>query len=312
MIIQIEDDAGSDRRFALDRRRIRVAATLSAFIFTLVVGGAAGGAWLLRDYVANTPSAKAENALLRTRLQSLEAEMGRVDQSLDRVMATDAKLRQLTREDTGAQAFGIGPLTELELAAAEREGRGVALPGEEFELGRPVISSLEEELDDLDLRARSLQDRLEAEEQSLQEVRGYLDDRISLLDASPSFWPVRGWVTSGYGWRASPHGGARRLHSGLDMAAPRGTPVMAAADGDIVFAGYHTAYGNLVVVDHGYGMTTKYAHLSRMLVKVGERVERGALIARVGNTGRSTGPHLHFEVLKDGVPVNPRRYLSRD
>lgn len=310
LVILVDDGGEEPRRFALSRVRLRVLVTVVVFFVTLAIGGAGAGAWFLHAHLENTPSAQAENVLLKTRLQAVEGRLSRVDLTLDRVMAYDAKIRQLTRDDTGARAFGIGPLSELEVAAAEREGRGVTLPGEELELGAVASNSLEEQLDDLELRARSLQERLEREEDSLQEVRGYLDDRTSLLDAHPRMWPARGWVTSGYGWRKSPHGGGRRLHAGLDIAAPRGTPVVAPADGHVVFAGYHTAYGNLVVIDHGYGISTKYAHLSRMLVRVGDRVQRGELMAKVGNTGRSTGPHLHFEVLKDGVPTNPRRFLD--
>jgi murein DD-endopeptidase MepM/ murein hydrolase activator NlpD len=310
LVILVNEGDAEQRKYALGRGRLRSLLTIGVFVFTLAAGGAGAGAWLLRGHVENTPSAQAENVLLKARLQALEGRLSRVDLTLDRVMGYDAKIRQLTRDDHGAKAFGIGPLSELEIAAAEREGRGVNLPGEELELGVTRSNTLEEQLDDLDLRARSLQERLEREEESLQEVRGYLDDRTSLLDAHPRMWPARGWVTSGYGWRNSPHGGGRRLHAGLDVAAPRGTPVVAPADGHVVFAGYHSAYGNLVVIDHGYGITTKYAHLSRMLVQVGDRVQRGELMAKVGNTGRSTGPHLHFEVLKDGVPTNPRRFLD--
>ena len=310
LVILVDEDGENPRRYALGRGRLRLTVTIAVFVVTLAIGGAGAGAWLLRGHLENTPSALAENVLLKTRVQALEGRLSRVDLTLDRVMGYDSKIRQLTRDDQGARAFGIGPLSELEVAAAEREGRGVNLPGDELEAGFRRSNSLEEQLDDLDLRARSLQERLEREEESLQEVRGYLDDRTSLLDAHPRMWPARGWVTSGYGWRKGPHGGGRRLHAGLDIAAPRGTPIVAPADGHIVFAGYHTAYGNLIVMDHGYGITTKYAHTSRMLVRVGDRVQRGELIAKVGNTGRSTGPHLHFEVLKAGVPVNPRRFLD--
>jgi murein DD-endopeptidase MepM/ murein hydrolase activator NlpD len=276
----------------------------------IVLGGAVT-AWWAASAVGNTPSAKAENVLLRSRLSALEARLGRVDRALARVASYDAKIRQLTQEDRGARAFGIGPLSELEVAAAERERRTVALPGGELPPA-PNKDNLLGVLDDLDQRARDLEERALREEVSLQEIRGYLDDRTSLINAYPSEWPVRGWVTSRYGWRTGPHSGARRLHTGIDIAAPRGTPIVAAADGHVVFAGYHSAYGNLVVVDHGYGITTKHAHTSRILVAVGDRVLRGDVIARVGNTGRSTGPHLHFELLQDGVPVNPLPFLRSE
>ncbi len=280
-------------------------------MFVGVLIGTSATTWWAANSVGNTPSAKAENVLLKSRLTALEARLGRVDRALARVASYDAKIRALTQEDRGARAFGIGPLSELEIAAAERERRGVALPGGELPPA-PQKNDLSAVLDDLDQRTLDLEDRALQEEVSLQEIRGYLDDRTSLINAYPSEWPVRGWVTSRYGWRTSPHSGVRRLHTGIDIAAPRGTPIVAAADGHIVFAGYHSAYGNLVVVDHGYGITTKHAHTSRILAKVGDRVLRGDVIARVGNTGRSTGPHLHFELLQDGVPVNPLPFLRSE
>ena len=316
IVITVEqDDPSSRRNFALDGRRLRRFGWAAALVVLALCSVSAYGALKAHDRWANGPDARAENAVLRTRLQALEARQTRVDQSLARVMAYDSKIRQMTREDVGAHALGLGPLSELEIAAAEREGGGVVLPGEELELSGIVaaddvpMDDIGAHLDDLEARADDLEARVLAEEESLQEVRGYLDDRTSLLRATPSVWPVRGWVTSHFGWRKSPHGDGTRLHSGMDIAAPIGTPIIAPADGHVVFAGYHTAYGNLVVVDHGYGLTSKYAHTSRMLVKVGDRVQRGDLIARVGNTGRSTGPHLHFEVIKDGVATSPMRYL---
>jgi murein DD-endopeptidase MepM/ murein hydrolase activator NlpD len=316
IVIQVEDDGRAVRKYGLDGRRLRRFALLGALALILFGAAVAGGTWKLYAALGNGPSDQAENTVLRTRLQSLEGRLTRVDQTLARVMAYDQKVRQMTQEDKGAHALGLGPLSELEIVVAEREGGGVVLPGEELELGGILapaepMDDIVAHLDDLDERSVDLESRALAEEESLQEVRSYLDDRTSLLRATPSVWPVRGWVTSHYGWRRSPKGGGTRLHTGLDIAAPIGTPIIAPADGHVVFAAYHSAYGYLVVVDHGYGITTKYAHTSRMLVEAGDRVMRGDLIARVGNTGRSTGPHLHFEVIKDGAPTNPMRYLRR-
>ena len=310
-MIEVESDDGSPRRWAFDRQRLVGVVTAVAFVLVGLMVGSSATTWWAARAVGNTPSAKAENVLLKSRLTALEARLGRVDRALARVASYDAKIRQLTQEDRGARAFGIGPLSELEVAAAERERRAVALPGGELPPA-PHKSDLQAVLGDLDDRSLDLESRALKEEVSLQEIRGYLDDRTSLVNAYPSEWPVRGWVTSMYGWRTSPHSGARRLHTGLDIAAPRGTPIVAAADGHVVFAGYHSAYGNLVVIDHGYGITTKHAHTSRILVRVGDRVIRGDVIARVGNTGRSTGPHLHFELLQDGVPVNPLPFLRSE
>ncbi len=119
-------------------------------------------------------------------------------------------------------------------------------------------------------------------------------------------WPLSGQITSGYGWRAT--GRNREFHSGLDIAAPAGTPILAADSGVVVFAGWNGGYGLTLVIDHGDGLSTLYGHNSTNLVKEGSRVNKGQAIARVGSTGRSTGPHLHFEVRVNGEPVNPTRY----
>jgi hypothetical protein len=126
---------------------------------------------------------------------------------------------------------------------------------------------------------------------------------------TPSIWPVRGRITAGFGQRMDPFTGEGAFHTGVDIAAPAGTPVRAAADGILFHAGPEAGYGNEALIDHGYGVTTKYAHLSTLDVVVGEEVSRGQVIGAVGMTGRATGPHLHYEVLVRGTPVNPAPYL---
>jgi murein DD-endopeptidase MepM/ murein hydrolase activator NlpD len=133
------------------------------------------------------------------------------------------------------------------------------------------------------------------------------DERVSLLKAIPSMWPVRGYVTKEF----DVAGGDRReqYHPGMDIAATRNTPVRASADGVVNTSEWDETYGYLVVIDHGFGISSVYGHNSRNLVKVGDRVTRGQTIAFLGSTGRSTAPHLHFEVRKNAVPENPRKYL---
>lgn len=136
-----------------------------------------------------------------------------------------------------------------------------------------------------------------------------LEGRLAQLMV-PSSAPVSGPVGSGFGFRSDPFSGRPALHTGLDFPADIGTPILAAAGGMVVAAAPHVAYGNLVEIDHGNGLLTRYAHASKVLVKAGDLVKRGQAVAQVGTSGRSTGPHLHFEVLVEGVPQNPARFLA--
>lgn len=125
----------------------------------------------------------------------------------------------------------------------------------------------------------------------------------------PSIWPVRGQITAGFGQRMDPLNGEGAFHAGLDISAPLDTRVEAAADGIVFHAGPDNGYGNSILVDHGYGITTKYGHLSKIYVAIGQEVIRGQVIGAVGLTGRTTGPHLHYEVHVQETPVNPAKYL---
>lgn len=128
----------------------------------------------------------------------------------------------------------------------------------------------------------------------------------------PSIWPVRGLVTGGFGERLDPLNGEGAFHSGMDIAAPVGTPVDATADGIVFASGPDSAYGNSILIDHGFGITTKYSHLSRVDVVIGQEIKQGQVIGAVGQTGRTTGPHLHYEVHVHEAPVNPAKYLRKN
>jgi murein DD-endopeptidase MepM/ murein hydrolase activator NlpD len=145
--------------------------------------------------------------------------------------------------------------------------------------------------------------------ESFETLLKKLKAKRSLLAATPSIRPVDGWKTSSFGYRRSPFTGRRELHKGLDIAAPKGSPIIAPADGVVTHSARKGLMGNMISIKHGYGLLTRYGHLSKMLKKKGEKVERGEIIALVGSTGRSTGPHLHYEIRLNGVPVNPEKYI---
>jgi murein DD-endopeptidase MepM/ murein hydrolase activator NlpD len=148
-------------------------------------------------------------------------------------------------------------------------------------------------------------------ETRLASVRTDIEHTQALARATPSIWPVAGWLTSRYGARLDPFTGAPDFHAGLDISANRGTPVRATADGVVELAGYNGDYGNSVLIGHGFGISTRFAHLSGFAARVGQRVRRGEVVGYVGMTGRATSPHLHYEILVLGQTFNPLRLLTR-
>jgi len=154
-----------------------------------------------------------------------------------------------------------------------------------------------------------LREVLEALENGLRSVRMDVDKRNSLAAATPSIWPAQGWLTSTMGVRVDPLTGERDYHEGLDISADHGSLVYATADGHVTQAAYEGGYGNLVVVDHGYGLETRYGHLAAFRVRAGADVKRGDVIGLVGATGRATGSHLHYEVRVNGRLLNPLQLL---
>jgi murein DD-endopeptidase MepM/ murein hydrolase activator NlpD len=148
-------------------------------------------------------------------------------------------------------------------------------------------------------------------EKSFNELMIFLREQKSLLAVTPNIWPVKGWVTSEFGIRESPFTSGVEFHKGLDIATRFGKEVIAPADGLVIAISEQTQDGNLIKIDHGHGLVTAFAHLSKMVVKQGLRVKRGDVIGYVGDTGRSTGSHLHYAVFVNKVPVNPRRYLRQ-
>ena len=154
-----------------------------------------------------------------------------------------------------------------------------------------------------------LKDLLQGLESRLQTVRSDVDKRNQLAAATPSIWPTHGWLSSSAGYRADPFTGERDFHPGLDISADKGDPIYSTADGTVTHAASAGNYGNLVIVDHGYGLETRYGHMSAFKVKVGQQVKRGDLLGLVGATGRATSSHLHYEVRANGRILNPLQLL---
>jgi murein DD-endopeptidase MepM/ murein hydrolase activator NlpD len=176
-------------------------------------------------------------------------------------------------------------------------------------IGGPGPEGLGQEFSEIQQRIDAVRRQIDLQRESQEEIQGFLNDQRSLLAAKPAGWPVKGWTTSSFGLRRDPFTGKRKMHEGHDIAARTGTPITATANGIVSQSKTVPGYGKMVVIDHGYGYRTYYGHNSENYVKVGQRVKRGDRIAAVGNTGRSTGSHVHYEIRLNGVPVNPQKYF---
>ncbi len=147
------------------------------------------------------------------------------------------------------------------------------------------------------------------QQKGLESLYNELVNQRNLLSSTPSIRPAKGWISSGFGYRESPFTGLREFHKGLDIANRKGTPIIATGDGTVTFTGSKGFLGKMVVINHGHGMVTRYGHLQKILIKRKENLKRGDTIALMGNSGRGTGPHLHYEVLLNGIPINPKKYI---
>jgi len=303
------------------------AALLAAALLLALVGGAyqllagqaaRGEGWTLPGG-ALRPLAGEEAArrdrYLRDNLDAMAAKLGALQAKLLRLDAVGARVSHLAGlkpEDLTAldrAAAAAAPASSARtvpattgrppLAAAAGEG------GPYWPLASPSLAQLDAALDAIAADADQRSDVFTLAESRL------LESRLHAL-MLPSAAPVEGPVGSGFGFRTDPFTGRAALHTGLDFPAAAGTPIEAAAGGVVRAAEAHPAYGLVVEIDHGNALVTRYAHASRLLVRAGDIVRRGQPVATVGSTGRSTGPHLHFEVLLGGVPQNPARFLARD
>ena len=247
---------------------------------------------------------KADNEVMRTKMTYLAQEMERSRDILDMARSTDEQLRVLLsmsrRRDIVETDTGMGGPT-----AADRFNLKQFLSGNASGISQPdwhrQIVAIREE------SAKRLA--------SFQEISWYIGNQRSLYQATPNMWPTEGRLTSLFGYRLDPanrggDGESAEYHQGIDIANSPDTLIYATAQGTIRHTGWSHGYGRMVLIDHGYGLTTLYGHTSKALVKAGDHVSRGQVIAYMGTTGRSTGAHLHYEVWRNGKPVNPMIFLK--
>lgn len=263
-----------------------------------------------------------ENLALKAQLEQVDQTMGEVERILGRLRLYDAQLRSLS-EATGAH----GPLPDVGAMSGDVEDYVSELEDDAMALDAPMLTSdqvLNGRLigsDDLrpadawaaDIaeRVTGFVDQFDSSEAELAALMADLEALRSIHQALPALWPADGEISSGFGWRRDPIRRYTKFHSGLDIANDVGTPIGAVADGTVIKAEYSSGYGNMVDIDHGYGIVTRYGHCSALLVSPGDQVQRGDPIALMGSTGRSTGSHVHFELRIDGSAQDPLKYLPR-
>jgi murein DD-endopeptidase MepM/ murein hydrolase activator NlpD len=244
--------------------------------------------------LAHAERLERENARLATELNVLHGRLTSLSDTVARLELRDTQIRLLANLDPIApevHAAGIG---------------GPRPTGADADASTELLDRAGQVRVDLGALIR----RANLLAHSFREAGDSLAEHVERLAATPSIMPTAGWLSSAFSrMRSHPILHIARAHEGLDVTAPMGTPIEAPAKGRVIQAGWEPGYGNTVTIDHGYGIVTKFAHASRILARVGARVERGERIALVGNTGLSSGPHLHYEVHVNGRPVDPRRYI---
>lgn len=306
-ILIVPRGRGPMRRFELSGRVVRVFKALAVFGVLAFIAAVSSLVFYRHAYHA-TNEVRVEGANFVRERAALLKRLGELEESLNRTDRFAAKIESAMNKG-GEGVAGKGPVDEDDsLSASEWQpssGSSVALGKASWK--SPLSSSLSAglglKLDELSARNGSVEKRVHTAF-SLQQ------DKLFFWASLPSLWPARGFVTSDFGDR---RGFRRRsrLHEGIDIASSRGTPITAPGDGVVTYSGYYHGYGQMLTIDHGYGISTLYGHCSAVYVAEGQRVKRGTIIAAVGNTGSSTGPHLHYEIHVDGIPVNPMMYVMQ-
>jgi murein DD-endopeptidase MepM/ murein hydrolase activator NlpD len=250
-------------------------------VASLILGGILIHYTRINYEVRELRQLRAENSVLSTKAHAYEQNATRLQakvQVLQNMVTKLGMMAGLEKTLPDSQVGGVGGLSSLETTA----------PSVDFRSMDQTVSELT---------------------QKSSKLEEFFEDQKVLLSSTPSVWPVRGYLSASFGNRTDPFTGLRDFHSGIDVSTPIGTRVQAPADGIVVFCGVKGGYGNAMVVDHGYGLVTRYAHLASFNARPGQRVRRGDVIAFVGNTGKSTAPHLHYEVWLNDQVQNPIQYI---
>ena len=292
-VIVADRSSGVVRRLTISLRPLLVG-VVALLSMPILIG--LGAKWSARAEVAEL---QASNSALLVENGSYRAATGQLTTQIQSLEGVIDELGTRANVDP-AQARAM---QKLPAVVKSRAAGGAALNAAS-ELSKVALSSPEDTFG-------VLRDLLQGLESRLSSVRNLVERREALAAATPSIWPAHGWLTGTFGGRSDPFTNEPAFHQGLDISTDKGQPVYATADGEVESAAYSGDYGNLVQIRHGFGLTTRYGHLSAFHVKPGQKVSRGDIIGYVGATGRATGAHVHYEILANGKLVNPLQLLTQ-
>ncbi len=315
-VIVVPEKTSQTRRFTIPSWILKGGAVVFAF-FLLLGTLMIFNYWYVMGQISENQDLRTENRRLKQQVQVFQNRMETLENSLERIKTFSARLKVITNlEDRDSL---IQSLNEKLPDANTNIGKNASSPSAppsappEALLPKSEHAEAEELLrrdsEKLDQRFSLLHHDSLKLELTLQDQYELLSDQKAFLLALPTRKPTIGYFTSGFGIRKSPYGGRVKMHEGLDIANRPGTPIRATADGIVAFSDGKPGYGQTVIVDHGYGIETWYGHAKRLLVRRGQKIKRGEQVALLGSSGRSTGPHLHYEVRVNGTPVDPLSYL---
>jgi len=295
MLVIADRKRGLAPRLTLSLRPILVAVFIAITVPLLVGLGAALKTQHEIDLLRAANSAmQVENSSYRAATGELTAQIQSLEGVIDdlgaRARLDPAAAHAMQKLPVVVKSRAVGGTTQAAEAFANVLSASVSSPEDTFGVLRTLLQGLESRL---------------------RFVRRDVERRAALADATPSIWPTHGWLTGTFGGRSDPFTGEPGFHQGLDISTEKGNPVYATADGTVESASFTGDYGKLIVLKHAFGLVTRYGHLSEFGVTPGQSVTRGEVIGYVGSTGRSTGAHLHYEILASGKPINPLQLLTQ-
>lgn len=249
--------------------------------------------------LASHQSLLAENRQQQEHILFLAKQTTSLQDHLGSLQALDSSIREMMKLETSQSSIAGG---QSDTALLVSQDSRMQSANRNMSLAATILRTQQ--------TINQIEETIPGTEDSLKDLEKKVQIQQAKDLATPSVWPTSGKITSGFGYRRSPFGSSREFHSGLDIGAAKGTQIFATAKGVVRMAGYNGGYGYVVLLDHGYGFSTIYAHQSKLAVKVGQQVVKGQLIGYVGSSGASTGAHLHYEVRVNGVAVNPTKYLT--